>query len=186
MNMRQRFPDALIYSFEPLHDCYEELIQAMSGDAKFKSWNVALGDENSTKEIQRSSFNPSSSFLTMADLHKKLYPKSSTITSEVVEQNRLDTIAGEMRLQKNIMVKIDVQGFEDKVIKGGRETLSKCDILLIETSFVALYENQPLFDDIYAMVRALGFRYYGNSEQHFSRLTDELIYEDSIFIKEKS
>jgi FkbM family methyltransferase len=109
--MRQKFPEAMIYAFEPLEDCFEKVEDRMKGDAHFKAWHTALGDTAGSTEIQRSSFHPSSSLLTMAPLHKRLYPKSQDSVTEKIEIKRLDDILRNEKLEKNILVKIDVQGF---------------------------------------------------------------------------
>jgi FkbM family methyltransferase len=180
--MRNKFPDAQIYAFEPLPDCYEALISKMKSDKKFKSWNVALGDANDQAKIEKSSFHPSSSLLKMTELHKRLYPKSKDSRIETIEVKRLDDIR-DLRLEKNILIKMDVQGFEDKVIAGGKKTIKEAAAIIIETSFVTLYENQPLFNDIYITLTNLGFSYYGDAGRHYSRLSGKLIYEDSVFLK---
>lgn len=184
-DMRQHFPQASIYSFEPLPDCYQTLNKAMAGDANFKSYNIALGDKDGSATIARSSFHPSSSLLPMATLHKKLYPKSAGATPEQITIKRLDDIIDPQSLAKNILIKMDVQGFEDKVIAGGARLIKEAAVVIIETSFVTLYENQPLFDDIYRLMVDLGFSYYGDTARHYSRQTDKLIYEDSVFIKKE-
>jgi hypothetical protein len=56
---------------------------------------------------------------------------------------------------------MDVQGFEDRVIAGGLRTLERASVLWVETSFVELYEGQPLFADIHDRLRDLGFEYRG-------------------------
>lgn len=89
-----------------------------------------------------------------------------------------------MPITGNLLVKLDVQGYEDKVLLGGKNVISQAKMLLIETSFTRLYENQPLFDDIYLIVRELGFTYQGSRERHYNKKTGELVYEDAIFIKD--
>lgn len=183
--MRKNFPDAFIYCFEPLKDCYETLLSTMSDDKNFKPFNTALGEESGIVEIQKSSFHPSSSILTMANLHKTLYPKSKDISIEKIKIERLDKIIENEKLNQELLIKIDVQGFEDKVILGGGNTIKKAAIVIIETSFVTLYENQPLFNDINKLMDNLGFSYYGDLQRHYSKITGKLIYEDSIFINNK-
>jgi FkbM family methyltransferase len=156
---------------------------AMEGDDNFTAHNFALGDSNGETHIERSSFHPSSSLLPMAKLHKELYPKSAGSHSETIQVRTLDSVAASLQIQGPTMVKIDVQGFEDKVIVGGKETIQKASIVITETSFVSLYEGQPLFDDIYRALRELGFVYYGSAARNYSKRTDTLIYEDAIFIK---
>lgn len=184
LDIHQRIPNATIYSFEPLHDTFLTLTENLQAVQNFKAFNVGLGERNETASILRSSFTPSSSLLPMTELHKKLYPKSSGATPEIINIKRLDDMVGSMPITGNLLVKLDVQGYEDKVLRGGKGLISKATILLIETSFVQLYENQPLFDDIYSLVRELGFTYKGSRERHYSKETGELIYEDAIFTKD--
>lgn len=181
--MRALLPHAHIYAFEPLGDCFAHLEATMHGDQRFHALNVALGDSNGESIIQRSSFHPSSSLLPMSDLHKKLYPKSKDATEETIQVMRLDDAVKDISFETPLFIKMDVQGFEDKVIKGGPNTLAKAAALQIETSFVPLYEGQPLFDDIYQLVRSLGFAYRGEVARHYNK-EDQLIYQDSIFIKQ--
>ena len=181
--MRTLFPDAHIYAFEPLKDCFDQINQKLAGDAKIHTLNVALGESNSQTTIQRSSFHPSSSLLKMSSLHKELYPKSKDATEETIQVMRLDDAMKDVSFEAPLFVKMDVQGFEDKVIKGGPDTISRASVLQIETSFVPLYEGQPLFDDIYQLVRSMGFVYRGESARHYNK-QDQLIYQDSIFIKQ--
>lgn len=179
--MRALFPYAQIYAFEPLTDCFKGVERRFAHDSRFRVFNTALGDTDGATKIERSSFHPSSSLRAMAQLHKDLYPKSATTTSEKIEMRRLDSLAPDLLLTPDVLVKMDVQGFEDRVITGGRNTLTQARVLIIETSFVRLYENQPLFGDIHDMMRSLGFAYHGNCGEHFSPKTGERIYEDSVF-----
>mgnify|MGYP003889745529 CR=1 FL=1 len=180
--MRALFPDADIYAFEPLRDCFARIGENLAGDSKFRALNVALGETNGETTIQRSSFHPSSSLLKMSSLHKDLYPKSKDSTEEKIQVMRLDDAIKDMPIETPLFIKMDVQGFEDKVINGGPNTLNKASVLQIETSFVSLYEGQPLFDDIYQLVAKLGFTYAGETARHYDK-SDKLIYQDSIFIK---
>ena len=183
--MRTLFPEAQIYAFEPLKDCFERMSKRLAGDACFSGFNVGLGDTDGTTEIERSSFHPSTSMLQMSSLHKELYPKSRDLTPERIALRRLDSFERELTLSPDILIKMDVQGFEDKVIAGGSETIKKARVVIAETAFVSLYENQPLFGEIHDLMRELGFNYCGNCGEHFSSKTGERIYEDSIFVRPK-
>lgn len=178
--MRGMFPAATIYAFEPLADCFAKLQKNMAGDQRFVARQLALGETSGSAIIQHSSFAPSSSLLPMSELHKKIYPKSSKHTEETIVMARLDDALKDQVLESPVFIKMDVQGFEDKVIAGGHETIAKADIVQIETSFVALYEGQPLFGDILDQMRALGFAYQGEAARHYDQ-HGKLIYQDSIF-----
>lgn len=181
--MREEFPNAKIYMFEPLADCFQEIQKKFSEDKNHEAFQCALGNTKGETVIARSSFHPSSSILRMSELHKRLYPKTASVRDENIKMDKLDDVLAHEILTKNILVKIDVQGFEDKVIAGGQNIIKQASAIIIETSFVMLYENQPLFGDIHDTLRALGFAYHGDIGRHYSRLTGELIYEDSLFLK---
>lgn len=55
-------------------------------------------------------------------------------------------------------VKIDVQGAELDVIKGGHETLANADYLLLELSFLNYNEGAPLIDEVLRETYNIGFR----------------------------
>jgi FkbM family methyltransferase len=175
-------PEAQVYAFEPLGDCFQTLQKTFAKESRVHGYNVALSDTAGTSVIHRSSFHPSSSMRTMAALHKTLYPKTAGESEETVTMARLDDVAQDIPFNGNVMIKIDVQGFEDKVITGGTETFKRAKLVLIETSFVELYEGQPLFGDIHDQLRALGFSYRGAASEHRNPNTGELLYQDSIFV----
>jgi hypothetical protein len=120
----------------------------------------------------------------MSNLHKELYPKSKDAVRERIALRRLDSFGDELTLAPGVLIKMDVQGFEDRVIAGGHETFEKANVVIVETSFVPLYEKQPLFGDIHNQLLNLGFSYRGNCAEHFSRMTGERIYEDSVFVRD--
>jgi FkbM family methyltransferase len=176
-------PEAIIYSFEPLKDCHGRLISKMKAVSGFHAFDFALGDQDCETEIYRSEFSPSSSLLPMAKLHEQLFPHTRGKSLENVKVRRLDDVARDLDCPENILVKIDVQGYEDRVILGGRELVSRARILFVETSFKTLYVGQPSFGQIYNMLRELGFSYVGSIEQVKSPLDGRVLQSDSIFLK---
>jgi FkbM family methyltransferase len=182
-DIHQILPEAMLYSFEPLKDCYRQLVENMKHVPNFRAFDFALGDDASEIEMHRSEFSPSSSILPMGDLHKQAFPFTSGEVLERIIIKRLDDVARDLELVDNILIKIDVQGFEDRVIAGGHETLQRATVLIVETSFHRLYEGQPLFDTIYDMLRQMGFGYYGNFIQLLNPVDGSVLQADAIFMK---
>jgi FkbM family methyltransferase len=176
-------PEAMIYSFEPLKDCYQSLVESMKHVQRFRAFDFALGEEDLEIEMHRSEFSPSSSILPMGDLHKEAFPFTSGEMLEKIKVKRLDDITGSLNLVDNLLIKIDVQGFEDRVIAGGRQTIERARVLIVETSFRRLYEGQPLFDTIYDMLRQMGFAYHGNFIQLLNPVDGSVLQADGIFMK---
>jgi FkbM family methyltransferase len=177
-------PDAFIYSFEPLEDCYQKLKTKERKIANFRAFNIALGDTDGEIEFHRNEFSASSSILPMADLHKQNYPFTDKEYLSKVKVARLDDIAKDLVIEGDLLIKMDVQGYEDKVIQGGRSLINRAKILLIETSFNPLYLGQPLFRDIYECL-VDDFNYMGSlyQSQTISIIDGSILQEDSIFMR---
>lgn len=183
--MRKRFPEAQLYMFEPLSDCFAQITNVFAQDSHAKAFPIALGDTKGSTVIERSSFHPSSSLRHMSDLHKELYPKSKGSTQETIQIDTLDNVLGKTELNDRVLVKIDVQGYEDKVLMGGKEVLKRVSVAILETSYLPLYEGQPLFNDICRLMDELGFLYYGDLHRHYHPINGKLLYEDSLFLKKQ-
>lgn len=184
MSIHQIFPDAMLYSFEPLVDCYEELVVNLDGIPKFKAFNLALGNITGKIEMYRNQYSASSSLLAMKELHKESFPFTREEQVQKISIARLDDLADDLEIQMPILIKLDVQGFEDQVISGGINTISKADIIIIELSVEQLYEGQPLFDSIYRTLFDLGFQYKGNYDQLYSPNDGCVLQMDGIFVKQ--
>lgn len=176
-------PNAQLYSFEPLKDCYEKLLNKFAEVKTFKAFNLALGNKEEKVEIHRSEYSPSSSLLPMTELHKTSFPFTKNKIIEEVYVVKLDDIVSQLQLQSKLLIKLDVQGFEDKVIEGGLNTFKQADVVLTELSVEELYQGQKLFDDIYQMLKSLGFEYRGNYEQLYHPEDGRVLQMDGIFIK---
>lgn len=175
-------PAARIYSFEPLEDCYKQLKKRMEGINDFIALNIALNDTEGELEFYRNEYSQSSSSLPMTDLHKQSFPFATKEHPTKVRSAKLDDVAMDLEIEHNVLVKMDVQGLEDKVIAGGRNTIEQSAILIIETSFEPLYAKQPLFEDIYDSLKE-DFRYMGALEHTKSPIDGRILFEDSIFVK---
>jgi FkbM family methyltransferase len=182
-SMHELFPEAKLYSFEPLKDCYEELLVQFKNVPQFQAFNVALGDETGIVEMHRSEYSPSSSLLSMNDLHKTSFPYTKKEILQKVDLVCLDDIASRLELRKPMLVKLDVQGYEDKVISGGKSVIGQADIVITELSVEQLYDGQPLFDEIYKTMTSMGFQYRGNYEQLCSPDDGRVLQVDGIFTK---
>lgn len=183
--IRLFYPEAKLYSFEPIPFVFEELEKNFKGDNNFKGFNVGLGDSNGTTKFYLNDFSDSSSMLKIGDLHKKNYPFTKHEQEINVEVRTLDNCLKQENLQKPYLVKLDVQGFEKQVIEGGLDIIRDAEMIISETSYKVLYENQVLFSVIYDMITELGFEYIGNLDQMNSTINGEPLQGDAIFKKIK-
>jgi FkbM family methyltransferase len=179
--IRAVLPEARIYAFEPLQVCFPRLLKRMHGHGRFEAFCTALGDRSGEVRFWKSEFLESSSILEMGRLHKEAFPWTSSNTSITVPIQRLDEYIGRMDLSPKVLLKIDVQGYEKQVLEGGLETIKAVDYLILEASMVPLYEGESSFEQIYDLLRSLGFTYSGNVDQMLSPLDQSILQIDALF-----
>ena len=166
------FPNAHLYCFEPLPIPFSELNNwAANQGARIKVFNIAIGDNQGMVEmICHSEHSPSSSFLRITKKCEKLYPFTKRQIPIQVELTTMDNVVADLSvpLPSDVLIKLDVQGYEDRVIKGGYETFSMARACILEVCLDHLYEDQATFKDISSLLYDLGYHYIGNLSQQFT------------------
>ena len=179
-----RFPNAIIHCFEPSPVSFPALEQTAARSAgRIVAYPFGLGETEAQVEFYSNrDFLASSSFLHQTDVAVGEFPLLEKVDVTRAQIRRLDDVAPGLHLAAELLVKIDTQGFEDRVIKGGRETLRGARACVIEISLVALYHGIPSFEFIHTQMIELGFRFSGILDQvHGS--TGEVLYFDAVFVR---
>ncbi len=174
-----------IISFEPLSSAWERL------NAKAKKdplWEIAprgaIGSTDGEIEFHIAGNSASSSALDMLATLLSAAPETAYVGTESVPLRRLDTVAGEyLREDAVLLVKIDTQGYEAEVLKGGRQTLQRASGLHLELSLVPLYQGQALFDEVVDMVKEFGFEMWGFTPGFVDPRTGRLLQGDGRFFR---
>jgi FkbM family methyltransferase len=68
--------------------------------------------------------------------------------------------------KKYDIIKIDTQGSELDIIKGGLKTVQNCSYLIMEIPTLQYNEGSPLFDEIIEYMNNIGFSDYEIIEEH--------------------
>ena len=183
----KNFPQAHVYAFEPLEIPFQQLAQwAKKHPKKATIFNLALGENNQSIEIySHLYFNPSSSILPTTQLCETVYPMVKKQEKIQIKQSTLDQEIANFSssLQEEILIKLDVQGYENRVIKGGIETLKKSRACIVEISLDKLYEGQAQFREIFNQLDHLGYSYAGNLDQVLGK-DGHVRYFNAVFVKE--
>jgi FkbM family methyltransferase len=186
LKIKKLFPNTIIYSFEPVRGAFNELSENTKGMNHVQLYNIALGDFNGKSIIYRHDDTEVSSLLKATQLKMKAYPHIGKGVEENIEVKRLDDfiIENNIKMEDDILIKLDVQGFEDKVIFGGIETFKKVKIVITEVEFIELYEGQVLFDGIYKILNNLGFKFKGTIGTALNPLNGMPFFADAVFIRD--
>ncbi|HEX6827652.1 MAG TPA: FkbM family methyltransferase [Burkholderiales bacterium] len=124
---------------------------------------------------------------------QNLHEVVTLVAEHPVQTRRLDDIpeVGDVDF-----VKIDVQGAELAVFRGGERVLRGAVLVQTEVEFVELYEDQPLFGDVDRQLRACGFQFHtfdGVAGRCFKPLVvandlnrplRQVLWSDAIYVKD--
>jgi Methyltransferase FkbM domain len=125
----------------------------------------------------------SSSLLQTTKYVEDLFPKTENQIAVSVKQTTLDTWRGNARnINPDILIKIDVQGYEDRVIRGGCSLFKKAKACILEINLADLYHGQASFRDIFLLLDELGYGYSGNLAQEYNN-DGQVVYIDALFLK---
>ncbi|MBW8050454.1 MAG: FkbM family methyltransferase [Cytophagales bacterium] len=151
------FNNAKIYAFEPVKHTFKKLLENVKGIEQIVPINKALGNITGEANINLVNRITSSSLLSIqkkidndffsAHLKKK--------GEETISAAKLD---GEIPSKAQvIIIKIDVQGFELEVLKGGINTLHRTKLIVLEMMNHDLYQGVPEYYVIDEYLRSINF-----------------------------
>lgn len=179
--VRTILPDVPIYSFEPLEDCFRVVEKFLLNNGPGQAFQFALGETSESILFHRNRFTPSSSLLPMKQLHKDEFPQSDKTVQEQIQIRRLDEIVSEIEFVGPLVVKVDVQGYEDRVIRGGQDTFRQAHAVILELTSYPLYEDQATFPAVHQQMTELGFIFRGVIDQLHSPRDQRILQFDGVF-----
>jgi len=151
--------DVAILGFEPLDAAYSRLQSNFSGDSMAVFRRCAIGAENGTSEINLNTFSQSSSFMRLGENHLSAFPNAREIGRRAVEMVRLDDALKDVKWRSPSLLKIDVQGYESKVLEGASSTLDQVDHVLVEIGLIPLYTDEPTYSEINDQLQRAGLEF---------------------------
>ena len=157
---RRLFPRARVYCVEPIPRLCRRLEQwAETQGGAVRVFELALARAPSTQPLyvhRRSDI--------LSTLATPPPGEGAEYEPITVRVETLDRLAGELRLESDVLVKLDAEGLDLEIIRGGGETLRRAAAVIVEAVFYPnpAGDGAPTFEDIAAALRDLGYVYRGN------------------------
>lgn len=155
------YPESMVICFEPVQNTFNALRERLDpfGD-RVQLHKVALSSNSGEGEINLTTFHGANSIAPQAKFHKQCNPHVQEIRKERIELRRLDDYCSSFLCERVDVIKIDVEGHELDVLKGGIHFIStRVDFVIIEISLMRdqSWESQAVFE-IFEILRNAGFR----------------------------
>ena len=143
------FPSSKIFGFEVEKDVCDKMNAKSQKGVKY--YPYALGKTNEKKKFYvtqhpmcSSLYKPNEALINLYNNFEVAYLKYET----EVETISLDYFVDQQNIGEIDFIKIDVQGAELDIFKGGSKALDSVLQIVSEVEFIEHYENQPLFGDV--------------------------------------
>jgi FkbM family methyltransferase len=150
------------------------------------AWNYAASDVSEQIAFLEHVDHPSSSsMLAGTQACHDLMPFTQKETRHTVQAVRLDQLFAEhaVRLAGDILLKLDVQGAEAKVLRGCSGFLSQVSTAIVEINLMPLYEGQSSLIEICTVLNEHDLQFSGVLEQ-FHADNGAPIYVDAVFSRQ--
>lgn len=184
LELRQFGFSGKIFSFEPLTEVYSTLRVRADRDSKWEAYNMALGESKSSREIFISDNSQCSSLTKVLPRYQETAPRSVAVDKQTVEVSTLDSEWDELEFDTgNILLKLDVQGYEKMVLQGSQRSLQHVEGVQIELSIEEMYEGEMVFDEAINYLKSLGFLLKSLSPVHCDKRTGEIMQLDVTFFR---
>jgi FkbM family methyltransferase len=180
----QGFSGHLI-SFEPVPDLYEELAAHASSDGDWEAHNYALGATDGTVPLHVARNEVSSSVHLPTDAHRTIDPNTAEVALISAQMRSLTSLWPSLGCDgRTVFLKIDVEGYEDEVLRGGIGILGAVSAAELELSLTPMYRGGALLDQVMPVLLAHGFSVLALEPNHGDDpKTGQSLMVDAVFIR---
>lgn len=188
LRLEKHLPPARIFAFEPVASTFATLQERTSHLSNVRYFPLALGAEPGEQTM----------YINESAAVNSLRPDwGSCQHTETIQMTTLDQFVEQNGLERIHLLKIDAEGHDLEVLKGGAETLSrsKVDMIEVEAGFSAPGRPQPSLEEFRILLADHGYHLYGIYNQCRGRRTSRrdggqapeiLVYCDALFINVQS
>lgn len=173
-----------IVSVEPLSEPFAVLAARCARDPAWTAERAAVSDAAGSLLVNVSANSVSSSVLPILGRSTAAAPQTGYVGSESVPALTVDELVVRHRLEpRQLLLKIDVQGYEMAVLKGAAVNLDRLAAVRAELSLVPLYEGQPLLPEMIDFFTRHGFELWDLEPGWVEPGTRRLLQLDGVFLR---
>ncbi len=120
----------------------------------------------------------------MSNASLEAEPKTRTTHTEKIRITTIDSFfSSDGPFDKEILLKLDIQGYELEALKGALQSLSAIKLIQSELSFTRLYDGGPLYDEVVAFLNQQGFEIFTIIPGFRNKDSGRMLQADGIFVR---
>jgi FkbM family methyltransferase len=173
-----------IESFEPGSSACSECERRARNDPRWSVHSFGLSDEAGTAALNiPQGASDLSSVSAMTTVGERLAEGTVSAREQVTLRRLDDVVHGITQPGDRLALKLDVQGHEAAVLRGGQRALERVVLLECEMPLVAMYEGQETFEGLLGMIVAAGFFPVGMCSNYIDPRTGFAMDADAFFVR---
>lgn len=170
---KQFYPDAYYYLVEANPDC-EPYLQELNVDY----FIGALSSKEGTAIFYKDATSPTSTGNSLYKENSEHFRDDNLLVVEC-KTYTLDTLFPNKQFD---LIKLDVQGAELDILRGGAILVKKAKGIVLELSVIEYNINAPLEQEVIEYMNSIGFTEEEELGSHYTPITYELSQRDVLFI----
>lgn len=173
------WPDVGVFMIEanPLHESTLDRLAMMNGD---KYLIAAMGDEEREVTFYTRSDKPHTEGNSYYKEHN-YWDIPQLVQESKVKLKKLDDVFEDDAVFE--LIKIDTQGSELDILKGGVKLISKSSVIVLEIAYTEYNEGAPTAKDIINYMNSIGFEKKMSIGEHYE--DDDVIQKDFVFLNKE-
>lgn len=173
-----------ILLIDPLYAPDPRNLKLLKRVGDVRSERVAVGAAKGTAALSvASNDGESSSILPLASIHRAAAPTVDYQETLRVAVEPLDWTARAFPVGDRLLMKLDVQGYEDHVLEGATKILARTQVLVIEVGFEEVYEGGATLWTVRERLEAFGFHLCGLTESFSHANLGPMVQMDTVIAK---
>lgn len=155
------FPRATVFAFEPCTATYGRLVANVDKAEfreRFRPFRLGFYDVETEGTLQVTSAHGANSLISASEEYRTANPHVTAVATEQIPLMRLDDFVAREGIAHIDLLKLDVEGVEQQVLRGGAETFAdKVDTVVMEVSFVRSGRGDGEYIRLFQLLHDYGF-----------------------------
>ena len=174
--VKRVWPDSVIWMIEANH-LHDRILRDITDDTNDNYLIAALGDKEREVTFYTRSDKPHTEGNSYYE-EVNYWDIQQLVQKSTVKLQKLDKIFTDDTTFE--VIKLDTQGSELDILKGGKNLCKRASIIILEVSYIEYNKGAPSSDEVISFMKDFGFEEKMSIGEHYSK--DKIVQKDLVFV----